>query len=218
MLLKLAKKLLPRGAAYRKILLGPAAGVKVRIDFAHQSRLYFGLYEYELAPYFRELIYPGAKCFDVGGADGYDALMQAKLSGDAGVVTFECEQRFADELQRTLDQNAYKVQVVRAYAGDVDSGDNITLDAAAQKYFMPDFIKLDIEGAEMRALRGAARILEQRKPNLLVETHAAHLETECIALLRGYGYEPKIVDQRRWFKERRPTAHNRWLICPGRRP
>lgn len=215
MIALLKRMLLPRGAAYRRIMFGPAAGARIKIDFAQQARLYFGVYEYELAPYFRTLVYPGAKCFDAGGADGYDALMEAKLSRNAGVVCFECVPEIASELHETLAQNACDVKVVTAFVGDADRPGYMTLDSAARQHFMPDFIKLDIEGAEVAALKGAHEILTQRMPNLIVETHTALLEQQCIELLRGYGYQPKIVDQRRYFKERR-LGHNRWLICAGR--
>ena len=39
---------LPRGAAFRRLPLGVAAGVTMKIDFAHQTTLYLGLYEVEL--------------------------------------------------------------------------------------------------------------------------------------------------------------------------
>lgn len=35
----------------------------------------------------------------------------------------------------------------------------------------PDFIKLDVEGAEGRAMRGARRLLAERRPGLLLEIH-----------------------------------------------
>lgn len=93
----------------------------------------------------------------------------------------------------------------------------MTLDAVAAQTFTPDFIKMDIEWAELDALQGAQRILSTRKPGLIVETHSKELEAGCIDLLRGHGYEPKIVDQRRWFPDARTIPHNRWLVCEGRR-
>jgi hypothetical protein len=35
----------------------------------------------------------------------------------------------------------------------------------------PDFIKIDVEGAELRVLKGARRILSNGAPRLLVELH-----------------------------------------------
>jgi hypothetical protein len=44
------KRLLPKGKRYRKLLLGPAAGCVMALDFRHHLKAYFGLYEYELLP------------------------------------------------------------------------------------------------------------------------------------------------------------------------
>lgn len=52
-----------------------------------------------------------------------------------------------------------------------------TLDAFVTEMGLPrvDFIKADIEGWEMHALRGAERILERFRPVLFLEVSAAHL-------------------------------------------
>jgi hypothetical protein len=101
-------------------------------------------------------------------------------------------------------------------------GDNcgLTLDEAARKHFVPDFIKMDIEGAEVEALRGAAELLSRRQPGLVIETHGPDKLAECRAILRGHGYEDqKVVEPRRaWFKEMKGDAEIRWLVCRGRTP
>ncbi|HEY3948757.1 MAG TPA: FkbM family methyltransferase [Phenylobacterium sp.] len=58
-----------------------------------------------------------------------------------------------------------------------------------------DFIRMDIEGAELMALRGAARILDRDRPHVLIEIHPQMLEArfggtaeQVIDLFRGRGY------------------------------
>ena len=37
--------------------------------------------------------------------------------------------------------------------------------------YYPDLLKIDIDGAEMSALRGMSRILQETEPDLLLEVH-----------------------------------------------
>ena len=47
-----------------------------------------------------------------------------------------------------------------------------TIDKLVEKYGVPDFIKIDIEGAESFALRGASYCMRQHKTRFLVEMHS----------------------------------------------
>ncbi len=55
----------------------------------------------------------------------------------------------------------------------------VTLDAfcAERGIAHVDFIRMDIEGAELMALRGASQILDRDRPHVLVEIHPAMLES-----------------------------------------
>ncbi len=66
------------------------------------------------------------------------------------------------------------------------------LDSIADEFGYPDVIKMDIEGAELLALRGSHQILSNKKPTWLMEIHSKSLTKEVNELLRDYGY--KIFD------------------------
>jgi FkbM family methyltransferase len=51
----------------------------------------------------------------------------------------------------------------------------------------PDVVKIDVEGAELRVLKGAERIL-QRGPHILLSVHSASLCAECLDYLAHRGY------------------------------
>jgi len=38
-------------------------------------------------------------------------------------------------------------------------------------------------------------------------------EHDCLVLLRTHGHRPDLVDQRRYLREHRPTALNRWIVA-----
>jgi FkbM family methyltransferase len=71
-----------------------------------------------------------------------------------------------------------------------------SLDAlvAAQVVPAPTLIKMDIEGGELLALRGAAQLFGQSRPTLLLATHGQDVHRACVELLRGYGYNVEALD------------------------
>jgi FkbM family methyltransferase len=53
---------------------------------------------------------------------------------------------------------------------------------------VPQVIKVDIEGAEERLLRGAARTLERHKPRLVIELHGDEVSRAVVRFLSQLGY------------------------------
>jgi Methyltransferase FkbM domain len=209
------KHVLPGGKAFRRLPFGPIAGCTMKLNFHYDLRLYLGLYEIETQKWFPRLIRPGYRSFDVGGAGGYDALLLSKLSNGGRVVSFECEDNLIEEMQETFRRNSYPIEAVKAFVSDQDGDGFMSLDSAAQRFFVPDFIKIDIEGAEDKALVAAKSLITERKPNMIVEVHGKDIEERCIATLKTYEYN-LVIDQNVHFGENRPLTHNRWLICEGR--
>jgi hypothetical protein len=205
--------LVPKDRVFRKVLFGPAAGCWMLIDLHHEMRLYLGVYERELWPSYRELLRPGMKSFDIGGRDGYSALLLAKSTG-ADVVSFECEPAGIAEMTRIFDRNGLPIRAVQAFVGAPgDAATTMTVDSAAANYFLPDFLKIDVEGGEAAVLRGAEKILSSRRPAMIVETHGAAVERECLSILERHRYTVTIVDRTTFLPEQRPLEHNRWLVC-----
>ncbi len=74
----------------------------------------------------------------------------------------------------------------------------VTVDArvAAGELPPPDVMKIDVEGAELAVLRGAERVLRERRPRLLVELHTPEMDRLCPELLESLGYRVEPFD--RW--------------------
>ena len=82
-----------------------------------------------------------------------------------------------------------------------------TLDEKQKELAPPDFIKLDVEGAELHVLRGAINTLEKYHPKILLEFNADTFEAagysqdDVLNFLNQFGYKFYQVETRGVLKE-----------------
>lgn len=62
-----------------------------------------------------------------------------------------------------------------------------TIDWLSQEHGPPNFIKIDIEGAELAALKGAKITLSQARPVVYIETSSSTY-TECVEIFQAHDY------------------------------
>ena len=60
--------------------------------------------------------------------------------------------------------------------------------------YPPTFMKIDIEGAELSALRGAIAILAEFHPTIFLATHGSNVHRECVSLLMSLDYDLQSID------------------------
>lgn len=65
----------------------------------------------------------------------------------------------------------------------------VTLDEAVAEYGAPDFIKVDVEGHEVKVIQGGRNLFQDYDPTLLIEIHADEYGKEIVGLLPGYKWE-----------------------------
>jgi hypothetical protein len=58
-----------------------------------------------------------------------------------------------------------------------------------------DVIKIDVEGAEAMALRGAEHMLRDDRPRLFIEVHSRALARECNQILLDNGYFVNVLER-----------------------
>lgn len=129
---------------------------------------------------------------DIGSAEGIFSLDSIDLVKH--VYLFEYEEFWQAALKATFAPWSHKVTIVKNYVGDKTEGIFTTIDD-----FMLDkpnknlFIKMDIEGAEQAALRGATQTLQTGK-NMRVAVCTYHRPDDPEVISRflanlGYTYE-----------------------------
>jgi FkbM family methyltransferase len=211
-LLRAPLALVPKGARI-PVLQGPLRGA-YWIAGAHTHGCWLGSYEADKQRVFTGLAHAGQVVYDVGANAGFYTLLASRLCGATGrVVAFEPLPRNVALLRQHVRLNrADNVTVLDVALSDapgisrfntsVDSaqgrlaGDGdlevrtTTLDAIVRERIAPPphLIKMDIEGGELSALKGAEELLWQHKPTVLLATHGTEVHRACIALLRAAGY------------------------------
>lgn len=160
----------------------------------------------------------------------YTLLLSQLVGPDGHVFAFEPEPRAFALLQRNVQENGFRnvtlvpqalgersgrqaLQLTRSgFGGEMTeapadgSGRRVDVERTSLDEFFTGFarpialIKMDIEGREAAALRGASRLLRQSDPALLVELNPAALRragVEPAALLEelaALGFEPRRVE------------------------
>ena len=80
------------------------------------------------------------------------------------------------------------------------SGDTITVEAVSLDRYVtaqnsPDFLKCDVEGAEVEVFRGAERLLAERRTILLVEMHSPQNHRALVQKFVELGYTVRDLDE-----------------------
>lgn len=168
---------------------------------------------------------------DIGGHLGYFSCIAGKLANNGSVHVFEVDPKCLNLISRNLKLNDLDNVLVHNLAISDSNGtvkipqlenpnpgltinsisssnyievESVTIDDfLTQKKINPDFIKIDIEGAEWNALKGMKKTLEYKNVTILVEIHVDNLRDnfntnykEIIELLIDCGYSLKEIEHR----------------------
>ncbi len=164
----------------------------------------------------KDMVKPGGVTFDVGGNMGGLTSALSRLVGPKGVVcTFEASPRIVGYLNQNIARQGHRNvtvyhravysnsnEILQIYDGD-HLNDSIyaknsptkvshpvkTLaldDFCSLSGLVPDFIKMDIEGAEFDALLGSEKIIQEKTPHLVLEQQADDIRCFEFLMQRGY--------------------------------
>ena len=202
----------------------PGITVSLRTNQRIERWMWAGAYERELVHLMKRTLKSGMTVVDVGANIGYLSALAAGLVGNTGQVhAFEPIPQNVARLRQNLSAfrwaRLYPCAVGEApgkatiYFNESEAGwasllisddlkcrvdvDIIRLDDWVHDHAINrvDFVKMDIEGGEFHALRGAQEMLSRFRPIIVAELNAVclardHRKPEDVfALLLGLGYE-----------------------------
>src|SRR3989344_1605836 len=186
-----------------------------------------GRYELETTRLFKHIVKPGMIVIDIGAHIGYFSRLAAKRVGKKGhIYAFESDPENRSLLMKNVARYPW-VHIRDEAVSDIDgpiifyhlkrsTGCHTTIptDERSEQFTVPatrldtffeknriqrvDLIKIDIEGGEIRALKGMLGVL-RKKPRLIIEYNPSALarsgasDEALFELLQQYGYSISAI-------------------------
>ena len=204
-----------KGKRLRRIVAGPGRGITLLADPASDSQRLLGLGEAELYRYFQPLAKASNTFVDVGASNGWYCLLAKKIKPSLELIACEPIQSLGQDFLTNVEANGWTMEGITLIPYCVGVRD-YPLDSFLLGKREPILIKIDVEGAEADVLMSGQKTLSRDKCALILETHSRQAESECLGILKGFGYAVSIVNPA-WYRflvpEHRPLPHNRWLVA-----
>lgn len=86
-----------------------------------------------------------------------------------------------------------------------------TLDSLAETFGLPDFVKIDTEGHEVKVLAGGTKVF-QSAPRFVIEVHGKSLGEQCQQFLSSYDLAYRIVRHTAYRPEIGDWFNHYWLV------
>jgi hypothetical protein len=112
--------------------------------------------------------------WDLGSQWGYFGVLAANLNGSpSDVHIFDMEPYHCLQIERTSDVlfDGDGINIIETQISDTPGQNQMTGDQYRSKTESPDFVKVDIEGAEVAAVSGMRKTIENDAPTLIIEVH-----------------------------------------------
>lgn len=124
---------------------------------------------------------------DAGAAEGIFALEHIDRVDKLYLI--EADQAWIEALEQTFREDRDKVRIIYGFLDSYDEGQHVSIDMLLKGEEL-NYIKMDIEGAEISALMGASKTLESSR-NLrcaICSYHRREDEQHIRSILEGHGF------------------------------
>lgn len=119
--------------------------------------------------------------FDIGSADGMMALNVIDKVSKCTII--ECDKEWVDALEHTFAQYKDKCEIINKFCGDNDEENTVSVDSIveASSFKGKIILKMDVEGAAMKVLKGAEETIDSRQVMILNATYHTGNEAKDVA-------------------------------------
>ncbi|WP_254279249.1 FkbM family methyltransferase [Haloarcula marina] len=156
------------------------------------------MFPYE--PTLMELLYDrlnsGDVFYNIGARWGVFSLLASECGvTPTGIHSFEADEDSVELLRRNVDPETH---IVHSFVGEGDDDGSVSVDAYSEEHVEPTLMKIDVEGAEGRVIRGSRRTLRDNSPELFIEMHPQKIEAmddeqgDIISTLESHGYKLEV--------------------------
>ncbi len=177
-----------------------------------------GTFDREIHDKFSEFSQNTEVFLDIGAAEGFYSVYMLKNT-EAKVYSFESAPNQSNHLLRNLEENTrngHRLQFGTEELGSSCDHNRTTIDTIAAHESGSIFMKIDSNGTEVAALRGAERILNRDNTKLIVKVTSKSSEQECLWILDEYGFDISIIGPAWWraiVRDRSSEDPHRWIIA-----
>lgn len=163
-----------------------------RVNYDNNNTAFLYLYIRENVEDIKE----GSVIVDAGVCEGNFALRYVDRAKK--IYLIESDNRWIEPLKRTFYDYKDKIILINKFLDGYDSSDTVTLDNIIKDKI--DFLKMDIEGAEVKALLGAKEILIRSKARCSIcSYHRQNDEKYIRHILKSYGYSTDVSNGYMFF-------------------
>lgn len=154
---------------------------------------------------------------DIGSSLGFYTLFAANKCKNGLIISIEPDKNLYEKLKKNVELNKFgNVKCINCAICNVNNssiklykGVNPTIIGNSENYSIVvgktldsiisenqisqiDWIKIDIESAELMALEGATKTLQLTK-NLILEIHSKKNGQECLKILKNHGFNIELI-------------------------
>lgn len=219
---RIQKFLFPIGST-QTILSGYLKGSKLKVSENTQWAPLFGRWEPAMQRIIANVVKEGNVVYDLGANFGLHGMLCSKLIGSTGKLfnfeplpanLIEINENYKlnninnySNINKAVSDSIGKIKfsiAKHATQGKIvigaSEGDAMEVEVISLNQFiddgnpLPDFIKMDIEGAEGEALRGFSRYIEKSFPLMIIELHSPEADRKVGEFLKFYQYKAYRFD------------------------